>query len=194
MNVDSPNALSELSDATSSEDNAAPESSKPNALPAAAPTTTSRSDFDNAAMDMLVNRGYRPDAGEQSPISPDKDDGPRRSTRTSARLQASQIQKDEVVKVTAPYASRSTSDVSNALAEHQGTTQALQAIPSTHEKLATLLTSVSATKGAEDILSLDPADRLGGYSELENWVDGSLDMYRVDILSFSLTHNLLIDV
>ncbi|CAK5280195.1 unnamed protein product [Mycena citricolor] len=40
-----------------------------------------------------------------------------------------------------------------------------------------LLASIGAV-GAEDILSMDPADRHEGYRELESWVDGSLDMYR----------------
>jgi transcription initiation factor TFIID subunit 5 len=33
--------------------------------------------------------------------------------------------------------------------------------------------------GAEEILSLDPTDKQEGFRELEAWVDGSLDMYRV---------------
>ena len=33
--------------------------------------------------------------------------------------------------------------------------------------------------GAEEILSLDPTDKHEGFRELESWVDGSLDMYRV---------------
>lgn len=41
-----------------------------------------------------------------------------------------------------------------------------------------LLASIGSV-GAEDILSTDPLDRQAGYRELESWVDGSLDMYRV---------------
>jgi transcription initiation factor TFIID subunit 5 len=41
-----------------------------------------------------------------------------------------------------------------------------------------LLASIGPV-GAEDILSTDPLDRQQGYRELESWVDGSLDMYRV---------------
>lgn len=33
--------------------------------------------------------------------------------------------------------------------------------------------------GVDDILSLDPTDRHEGFRELESWVEGSLDMYRV---------------
>jgi transcription initiation factor TFIID subunit 5 len=33
--------------------------------------------------------------------------------------------------------------------------------------------------GTQEILSPDPTDKLEGFRELESWVDGSLDMYRV---------------
>jgi transcription initiation factor TFIID subunit 5 len=41
-----------------------------------------------------------------------------------------------------------------------------------------LLSTIGAV-GAEEILSLDPTDKHEGFRELESWVDGSLDMYRV---------------
>jgi transcription initiation factor TFIID subunit 5 len=41
-----------------------------------------------------------------------------------------------------------------------------------------LIASLGAV-GAEDILSLDPTDKEEGFRELEAWVEGSLDMYRV---------------
>jgi transcription initiation factor TFIID subunit 5 len=37
--------------------------------------------------------------------------------------------------------------------------------------------------GAEEILASDPSDKQLGFRELESWVDGSLDMYRVCISS-----------
>jgi len=40
-----------------------------------------------------------------------------------------------------------------------------------------LIASIGAV-GAEEILSLDPTDKQDGFTELEAWVDGSLDMYR----------------
>lgn len=143
--------------------------------------------LDQSARNLLNSRGY-PANKERSgtPSSIDKEakdskseEGTRRATRSSARLQANQIQKDEVVKSVAPYVAKSTTEPANALQETQVTAQALQAIPSTKEKLATLLTSVGAGNGSTDILALDPSDRLGGYSDLEAWVDGSLDMYKV---------------
>jgi transcription initiation factor TFIID subunit 5 len=46
--------------------------------------------------------------------------------------------------------------------------------------VAGLLASIGAGGlGADEILSLDPADKHEGFRDLEAWVDGSLDMYRV---------------
>lgn len=47
-----------------------------------------------------------------------------------------------------------------------------------HHGLSKLLASLDAA-GAEEMLSLDPSDRAEGFGDLESWVDGSLDMYRV---------------
>jgi transcription initiation factor TFIID subunit 5 len=52
--------------------------------------------------------------------------------------------------------------------------------PGTLQLMATV-----AAAGAEEILSADPTDRYQGFRELEAWVDGSLDMYRVRRLSMS---------
>lgn len=41
-----------------------------------------------------------------------------------------------------------------------------------------LISSLGGT-GAEDILSVDPTDKHEGFTELESWVEGSLDMYKV---------------
>ena len=43
--------------------------------------------------------------------------------------------------------------------------------------LQNLISSIAV--GAEEILSQDPTDKHEGFRELEAWVDGSLDMYRV---------------
>ena len=44
------------------------------------------------------------------------------------------------------------------------------------------LISTIGSAGAEEILSLDPTDKHEGFRELQNWVDGSLDMYRVRMI------------
>ncbi|KZT44566.1 WD40 repeat-like protein [Sistotremastrum suecicum HHB10207 ss-3] len=134
--------------------------------PAPVPQSTSRSDSDAAANDIISNRGFNQDSN-----SPDKSDTElRRTTRSTTRAQANHVQSQDVIKAAAPFATKNT-------AADTSTVQALQAIPSTAQKLSTLLTSV-AGQGAEDILSLDPSDRLEGFKDLESWVDGSLDMYR----------------
>ena len=46
-----------------------------------------------------------------------------------------------------------------------------------------LLSSIDATGSADinDILLTDPLDNLVGYKQLEDWIDGGLDMYRVGV-------------
>jgi transcription initiation factor TFIID subunit 5 len=44
--------------------------------------------------------------------------------------------------------------------------------------IQSLIVSVGSAR-AEEIISLDPRDRHEGFHDLEAWVDGSLDMYRV---------------
>ena len=46
------------------------------------------------------------------------------------------------------------------------------------QNIQNLISSIGPV-GAEEILSLDPTDKHQGFRELESWVDGSLDMYRV---------------
>jgi transcription initiation factor TFIID subunit 5 len=52
---------------------------------------------------------------------------------------------------------------------------------STSGSFQNLVATIGAV-GAEEILSIDPTDKQEGYRELEAWVDGSLDMYRVGLL------------
>ena len=55
-----------------------------------------------------------------------------------------------------------------------------------------LIASIGSV-GAEEVLSLDPTDKQEGFRELEAWVDGSLDMYRVSLSTaqYPLTVHLL---
>jgi transcription initiation factor TFIID subunit 5 len=46
--------------------------------------------------------------------------------------------------------------------------------------------------GAEEILSLDPTDKQEGFRDLEAWVDGSLDMYRVSTVRSNSYNTMLI--
>jgi transcription initiation factor TFIID subunit 5 len=58
------------------------------------------------------------------------------------------------------------------------TTGASEAKPAEAPTLRGLVTSVGSV-GAEELLASDPSDKHQGFRELEAWVDGSLDMYRV---------------
>lgn len=66
----------------------------------------------------------------------------------------------------------------NALADANLTMQSLLTSGVTTPSVASLLASIGPG-GADEILSLDPTDKHEGFRDLEAWVDGSLDMYRV---------------
>jgi transcription initiation factor TFIID subunit 5 len=138
--------------------------------------------LDQGTRILLNTRGYKDGAQTSDKDQKDNrtDDGPRRATRSSARLQASQTQKEDVVKSVAPYFAKSQTDRTNVLQEPSTVADALKEIPQPQERLAQLLNAASH-HGSKDILALDPTDRLTGYSELEAWVDGSLDMYKVNL-------------
>lgn len=60
---------------------------------------------------------------------------------------------------------------------------------SNKSNLQSLVSSIGPG-GAEEILTLDPTDKQEGFRELESWVDGSLDMYKVHFTLNSLSHAL----
>lgn len=169
--------LSDLSDQSSDENS-----------PGSPTKSSGNNGLEQGARTILNTRGYR--SGSQSadrdPKDKQTDDAPRRPTRSSARLQANQTQKDDVVKSVAPYATAKTAtDQANVLQEPSVAADALKEIPQSQERLAQLLHAASG-QGSADILALDPSDRLLGYSEFESWVDGSLDMYKVCKLIINL--------
>jgi hypothetical protein len=51
--------------------------------------------------------------------------------------------------------------------------------PAPAETSEPTLQGLVAALGADEILAADPGDKQRGFRELESWVDGSLDMYRV---------------
>jgi hypothetical protein len=83
---------------------------------------------------------------------------------------------DELVQSLAVFASKIKSG-ENALKDSSAVLQELGNIGSP-ANLQNLISSIGAV-GAEEILSQDPTDQHEGFRELEAWVDGSLDMYRV---------------
>lgn len=66
----------------------------------------------------------------------------------------------------------------NALTDAALTLQSLQSSAVTSPTVSALLGNI-APGGADEIISLDPTDKHEGFRDLEAWVDGSLDMYRV---------------
>jgi transcription initiation factor TFIID subunit 5 len=66
----------------------------------------------------------------------------------------------------------------NALTDASLTLQSLQSSAVTSPTVSALLGNI-APGGADEIISLDPTDKHEGFRDLEAWVDGSLDMYRV---------------
>lgn len=87
------------------------------------------------------------------------------------------IDADELVKTLAVFAHKPSRPGENVLKDSSSVLQELTAMgnPSNIQSLISSIGSV----GAEEILSLDPTDKQEGFRELEAWVDGSLDMYRV---------------
>lgn len=93
------------------------------------------------------------------------------------RKQTESITAEELVKTLAVYAQKPSRPGENVFKDSATVLQELTAMgnPSNIQHLIASIGSV----GAEDILSLDPSDKQEGFRELEVWVDGSLDMYRV---------------
>ena len=84
---------------------------------------------------------------------------------------------DELVKVLSVFAQKPTRPGENILKDSANVLQELTAMGNP-ANIQNLIASIGSV-GAEDILSLDPTDKQEGFRELEAWVDGSLDMYRV---------------
>lgn len=87
------------------------------------------------------------------------------------------ISSEEFLKNIAVFVQKASKSGENALKDSANVLQELTAMgnPSSIQNLISSLGSV----GAEEILSLDPTDKQEGFRELEAWVEGSLDMYKV---------------
>ncbi|CCM05203.1 uncharacterized protein FIBRA_07412 [Fibroporia radiculosa] len=142
--------------------------------PTNATTTVSDSSIgltDRAIIEYLRSKGYKGAEKEfiaavEGGSSEDKGKKPDISAAASA------IAQDEFVQAEASQSQRARTG-SNAPQEHPAVLQGL----GNTSNIQTLLASIDDVD-AEEILSLDPADKQEGFRELEAWVDGSLDMYR----------------
>jgi transcription initiation factor TFIID subunit 5 len=82
---------------------------------------------------------------------------------------------DEFIQSLAVFAQKTKSG-ENALKDSSTVAQELGTVGNT-ANLQNLISSIAV--GAEEILSQDPTDKHEGFRDLQAWVDGSLDMYRV---------------
>ena len=69
----------------------------------------------------------------------------------------------------------------NALSDPKISMQSLNSGGLTTPSVTSLIETINPG-GADEILSLDPTDKHEGFRDLETWVEGSLDMYRVCLL------------
>lgn len=93
------------------------------------------------------------------------------------RSQETEIAPVDFIKSLAVYAQKASKPGENVLKESANVLQEITAMDNPIN-IQNLIESIGAV-GAEEILSQDPNDRHEGFKELESWVDGSLDMYRV---------------
>lgn len=160
-----------MSDATPAAESSSPEEASPsNNGPQDAFQNASATD--RLVIEYLRARGHT--SAEQALLdaldNADSDDkGKKPETQT--------ISTDELVKKLAVYAQKPTRPGENVLRDSSNVLQELNTMGNP-VNIQNLIASIGAV-GAEEILSLDPTDKQDGFTELEAWVDGSLDMYRV---------------
>lgn len=94
--------------------------------------------------------------------------------------QGETISAEDFVKLLSVFTQKPSKPGENALKDSANVLQELTSMGSS-VNIQSLIASIG-TVGAEELLSLDPTDKQEGFRELEAWVDGSLDMYRVCII------------
>jgi transcription initiation factor TFIID subunit 5 len=158
-----------MSDATPAADVSSPENNSP---PNNGQDPQNASSTDRLVIEYLRARGHA--SAEQALLEAidsgdlnDKGKGPEIAT----------ISTEELVKRLAVYAEKPTRPGENVLRDSANVLQELTTMGNP-TNIQSLIASIGAV-GAEEILSLDPTDKQDGFTELEAWVDGSLDMYRV---------------
>jgi transcription initiation factor TFIID subunit 5 len=105
------------------------------------------------------------------------------ATSEEEKTKAATIAAEEMVKTLAVFTQKPSRPGENVLKDSSNVLQELTAMGNP-ANLQNLIASIG-TVGAEEILSQDPTDKQEGFRELEAWVEGSLDMYRVRVSSLS---------
>ena len=176
--------MSAATPAASTPDGASPAASNP---PAPEPSESKVSDLDRMVMDYLRARGHKdPEKileGIESSAAPADDKGKQPEAATSRT-----ISQEELVKQLAIFAEKPTDAQDNALKDGSNVLHELSTMGNP-PNIQTLISSIGSV-GAEEMLLLDPTDKHEGFRELEAWVDGSLDMYRVRLSSWPFYHDL----
>jgi transcription initiation factor TFIID subunit 5 len=126
---------------------------------------------EKAVLEYLRSRGHS--AAEKALLSDIEANSPDDTTSK----QQETIAANELVKTLAVFAQKPSRPGENVFKDPSSVIQELQAMGNP-TNIQNLITSIGSV-GAEEILSLDPTDKQEGFRELEVWVDGSLDMYRV---------------
>lgn len=134
---------------------------------------------DRVFLDYLRSRGFK--KTEQAMREEMESVTPSENTRNTRSRNKSQVNPADLIKKIAPHVASTSAETGNAMSDGEQNLNliesAVASMPGT-PGLAKLLASLGAT-GAEEALSLDPTDKAEGFRDLESWVDGSLDMYRV---------------
>jgi transcription initiation factor TFIID subunit 5 len=150
---------------------ATPTASTPDPSTPAPPSTESNQgapSTDRLVQDYLRARGHK--AAEQAATealgsSDDKGKSP------------VSISGEELIKKLTLFAEKPAQPGENTLKTTLGVQKELATVVNS-SNLQNLIASIGPV-GAEEILSLDPNDKQEGFRELEAWVEGSLDIYRV---------------
>ena len=134
------------------------------------------SDLDRMVLEYLRSRGHKDLEKAMEEIeksaAPADDKGKQAETAPSHA-----ISQEELVKQLAIFVQKPANPDENAFKESSSVLQELSTLGNP-QNIQNLISSIGSV-GAEEILSLDPTDKHEGFRELESWVDGSLDMYRV---------------
>ncbi len=134
------------------------------------------SDLDRMILEYLRSRGHRDlekameDIEKSAAPADDKGKQPETAPTHS-------ISQEELVKQLAIFVQKPANPDENAFKDSSSVLQELSAMGNP-QNIQNLISSIGPV-GAEEILSLDPTDKHESFRELEAWVDGSLDMYRV---------------
>lgn len=149
------------------------------AATATAPTTAeppnSFSAIDRVVLDYLRNRGY----GEAEKLVRESLEGASPADTTPTASGSNTISAEDFAKKAAVYAQDAKRPGENAFKDSTTVLQELGTMGNP-PNIQNLIASIGPV-GAEEVLSLDPTDKQEGFRELEAWVDGSLDMYRVSV-------------